>query len=71
MEDVKKILSREVPATNGIPVNSSENNADLSASQMKTGKKILLNVDNLSEKEQKRRYLIEQIQSLHKDEIPV
>ena len=34
-------------------------------------KKILFNVDNLSEKEQKRRNLIEQIQELHKDGISV
>lgn len=67
MEAVNKILGREVPATNGIPVHSSENNADLSTPQMEVGKKILLNVDNLSEKEQKRRNLIEQIQALHKD----
>ena len=71
MEAVNKILGREVPATNGIPVNPSENNADLSTSQMEAGKKILSNVDNLSEKEQKRRNLIEQIQALHKDGISV
>ena len=34
-------------------------------------KKILLNVDNLSEKEQKRRNLIEQIQTFHKAGISV
>ncbi|MFW5669442.1 MAG: transposase [Acetivibrio ethanolgignens] len=39
MEAVNKILGREVPATNGIPINSSENNAALSTSQMETGKK--------------------------------
>ena len=39
MEAVNKILGREVPATNGIPVNSSENNADLATSQMEAGKK--------------------------------
>lgn len=71
MEVVNIILGREVPATNGIPVNPSENNADLSTSQMETGKKILLNVDNLSEKEQKRRNTIEQIQALHKDGVSV
>ena len=71
MEAVNKILGREVPATNGIPGNSSENNADLPTSQMEEGKKILLNVDNLSEKEQKRRNLIEQIQTFHKAGISV
>lgn len=39
MEAVSKILGREVPATNGIFINSSENNADLSTSQMEAGKK--------------------------------
>ena len=39
MEAVNKILGREVPATNGIPVSSFENNADLSTSQMEAGKK--------------------------------
>lgn len=71
MEAVNKILGREVPVTNGIPINSSENNAHLSTSRIESGKKILFNVDNLSEKEQKRRKLIEQIQVLHKEEISV
>lgn len=39
METVNKILGREVPATNGIPVNPSESNVDLSTSQMEAGKK--------------------------------
>lgn len=39
MEAVNKILGREVPATNGIPVNSFENNADLPTYQMEAGKK--------------------------------
>lgn len=39
MEAVNKILGREVPASNGISINSSENNADLSTSQMEAGKK--------------------------------
>lgn len=39
MEAVNKILSREVPVTNGIPINSSENNANLSTSRIESGKK--------------------------------
>ena len=39
MEAVNKILGREVPATNGIPMHPSENNADLSISQMEADKK--------------------------------
>lgn len=39
MEAVNKILGREVPVTNGIPINSSENNANLSTSRIESGKK--------------------------------
>ena len=42
VEAVNKILGREVPATNGIPVNSFENNADLPTYQMEAGKKNLV-----------------------------
>ena len=39
MEAVNKILGREVPATNGIPVHSSEKSVDVSTPQMEEGKK--------------------------------
>lgn len=42
MEAVNKILGREIPATNEIPINSPENNTDLSTSQIETSKKNLI-----------------------------
>lgn len=42
MEAVNKILGREIPATNEIPINSPENNTDLSTSQIEASKKNLI-----------------------------
>lgn len=71
MEAVNKILGREVPATNGIPVTPPKKDTDSFAPAKEAGKKNALPVDNLTEAEHKRRQLIRQIQSLYKSDTSI
>lgn len=66
METVNKILVREVPATNGMPVALPEKDTNSFAPEKEAVKKIVLTVNSLTEVEHQRRHLIEQIQFLDK-----
>lgn len=66
MEVVTKILGREVPAANGIPVTPPEKDTDPFTPEKGTGKKNASTVDTLTEAEHKRGQLIRQIQFLYK-----